>query len=356
MEKLGTRTSCSCKFAPVTPIGRIILAWLAAGSLWLRADPPAGYYSAAEGKRGAELRVALHAIIRNHHVIPYSSSSPNDTSDALRELDEDPANTNNVLCIYSGKSEAKSTFGISGGWNREHCWCNSYGLDGVEPAYSDLHTLRPEDSNVNSSRQNKLYDVSDTNSLGYKFPAHVEAPLASADSDSWEPPPNVRGDVARAVFYMAVRYTGDHTNEPALFPTDWTGQITSSTNLMGRLSTLLQWHRADPPDARERQRNDRVFTSYQHNRNPFIDHPEWVDPAFAAVLTLARRTGEGGVPPGEGLILSWPAVYTNAVLESAISLATNWTALTNAPRFTGTNWLLALPTNAPPAFYRLRLP
>ena len=162
------------------------LVLLAVGLL-AHADPPAGYYATAEGKRGAELRGALHAIIRNHHVIPYSSSSTNDTSDALKDLDEDPANTNNVLCIYSGKSEAKSTFGISGGWNREHCWCNSYGLDYVEPAYSDLHNLRPEDSNVNSSRNNKLYDVSDTNSPGYKFQAHVEAPR-------WRPRIRIHGN------------------------------------------------------------------------------------------------------------------------------------------------------------------
>jgi len=320
------------------------------------AEPPAGYYATAEGKRGAELRAALHAIIRNHHVIPYSGGTGTNATDALSALEEDPANPTNVLCIYSGKSEPKSAANQTSGWNKEHCWCNAYGLDYVEPAYSDLHNLRVEDWNVNSSRGNKLYDVSDTNSPGYKFPAHAEAPLVSTDSDSWEPPANVRGDVARAVFHMATRYTGDHTNEPALFPTDWTGQITSSTNLMGRLSTLLQWHRADPPDDRERQRNDRVFTSYQHNRNPFIDHPEWVEPAFAAVLTLARRTGEGGGTPGEGIILTWPAVFTNAVPETASHITTNWTAVTNAPRFTGTNWFLSLPATVPPAFYRLRLP
>ena len=83
----------------------------------------------------------------------------------------------------------------------------------------------------------------------YKFPAHVEASLPSTDSDSREPPDAVKGDVARPVFYMVVRSTGDHINEPALFPTDWTGQITSSTNLMGQLSTLVQWNRADPVDA-----------------------------------------------------------------------------------------------------------
>lgn len=319
--------------------------------LFALAEPPTNYYATAEGKRGADLRAALHAVIRNHHVIPYSSSSANDTSDALRDLDEDPANTTNVLCLYSGKSEPKASFAQTGGWNREHCWCNSYGLDGVEPAFSDLHNLRPEDSNVNSSRNNKLYDVSDTNSPGYRFPAHIEAPLASADSDSWEPPNAVKGDVARAVFYMAVRYTGDHTNEPALFPTDWTRQITSSTNLMGRLSTLLHWNRTDPPDDRERARNDRVFEHWQHNRNPFIDRPEFVELAFAAELRLSTLNSQPST-----LVLIWPAEFTNAVPENTATFPAAWIPVTNARSFTGSNWLLGLPANTAPAFYHLRLP
>ena len=86
----------------------------------------------------------MHAIVRNHHVIPYSSSAF-DTSDALRVLDEDPANSDNVVGIYSRESEPKVSFGITSGWNREHLWPNSYGLDDQEPAYSDLHNLRAED-------------------------------------------------------------------------------------------------------------------------------------------------------------------------------------------------------------------
>ena len=45
---------------------------------------------------------------------------------------------------------------------------------------------------------------------------------------------------------------------------------------IGRLPVLLAWHQADPPDAFERHRNDVIFTTWQHNRNPFVDHPEWV--------------------------------------------------------------------------------
>lgn len=145
----------------------------------------------------------MHVIIRGHTVIPYSSSGF-DTSDALKVLDEDPANTNNVRLIYAQRSEAKTNFPAV--WNREHLWPNSYGLDDRHPAYSDLHNLRAEDMSVNSSRNNLYYDLSDTNDASYRFPAHVEALQCSADFDSWEPPASVKGDIARAIFYMDVRY------------------------------------------------------------------------------------------------------------------------------------------------------
>jgi hypothetical protein len=80
--------------------------------LRLSAQAPPGYYDSAEGKVGVELRQALHNIIRNHHVIPYSSSTRTDTSDALKVLDEDAANTNNVILLYAQRSEPKSTFGL----------------------------------------------------------------------------------------------------------------------------------------------------------------------------------------------------------------------------------------------------
>jgi endonuclease I len=74
-------------------------------------------------------------------------------------LDQDPANPDNVLLLYSTSAASAASFGQ--GWNREHMWCNAYGLDEVEPAYSDLFNLRACDSNVNSSRGNKFYDFSD---------------------------------------------------------------------------------------------------------------------------------------------------------------------------------------------------
>ena len=208
--------------------------------------PPPHYYDSAQGKAGHDLFNALHSIISSHRVIPYSTSSF-DTSDALRVLDADPANTNYVLEIYSRADSPLSAFGANTGWNREHQWCNSYGLDGVEPAYSDLFNLRASDENVNSDRANKYYDWSDSNDPSFSDPANAEAPLCTTDSDSWQPPESVRGDIARALFYMATCYTGDQPNEPHLQLTDNVSLITSANAYMGRLSTLLEWNTEDPP-------------------------------------------------------------------------------------------------------------
>src|SRR4029434_10587822 len=130
----------------------------------------------------------------------------------------------------------------------------------------------PCDDDVNSQRSNLYFDNSSALDGGIISPGHPEAPLTSRDSNSWAPPPNEKGDIARAMFYMAVRYSAAQS---------WTTDLelvngTPSGPQMAALDMLLQWHAADPPDAAERARNDRIFTDYQHNRNPFIDHPEWV--------------------------------------------------------------------------------
>jgi len=254
---------------------------LTVGSACL-ADPPNNYYATATGKTGLAFRSALHNIIDDHRVIKYSSKNP-DTADALAKLDADPNNPNSVILIYSRRSEAISNFGTTSGWNREHLWCNSYGIDKRGPAYSDLHNLKPADASVNSARSNKIYDTSDTSDAKYQKPGHPEAKLTSEDSDSWEPPAVVRGEIARAAFYMDVRYSGDKTNENDLQLTNDLSAISSDTVFFGRLDTLLEWHIADPVDAAERTRNDLVYSDYQKNRNPFVDHPEWV------VATMATR-------------------------------------------------------------------
>ena len=226
-------------------------------------DPNVGnYYDGTAGLSGNALKSKLHTIIDDHTELSYSQ-----VWDALRHTDEDPSNSNNVIEIYTGRSISKyNNGGYVDQWNREHVWAKSHGDFGTSRgAGTDLHHLRPSDVSVNSSRSNLDFD----NGGSY----HHEATECRLDHDSFEPRDEVKGDVARMLFYMAVRYEGD-SGEVDL-------ELTQTVNngkapLHGKLSTLLQWHQQDPVSEWERNRNNIIYESYQGNRNPFIDYPQWV--------------------------------------------------------------------------------
>ncbi|MGY0024179.1 endonuclease I family protein [Streptomyces sp. YJ-C3] len=221
------------------------------------------YYQDALGKTGTALKSSLHTIISDQTKVSYDG-----VWNALKATDQDPANSNNVILLYSGVSRAKSlNGGASGDWNREHVWAKSHGDFGTATGPgTDLHHLRPEDVTVNSVRGNLDFDEGGsavTNGGGSKV-----------DSDSFEPRDAVKGDVARMILYMAVRYEGDDSFAD-LEPNESVDNG-SSPNI-GKLSVLKKWNDEDPPDAFEENRNEVIYTTYQHNRNPFIDHPEWVE-------------------------------------------------------------------------------
>ena len=221
------------------------------------------YYQDALGKTGTQLKSALHSIISVQTKISYSQ-----VWDALKNTDQDPANSSNVILLYTGRSEPKSdNGGAVGQWNREHVWAKSHGDFGTSTGPgTDIHHLRPEDVTVNSIRGNKDFDNGGTAVSG--------AAGNYTDSDSFEPRDAVKGDVARMILYMAVRYEGDDAFAD-LEPNDRVNN--GSAPNIGRLSVLKQWSQEDPPDSFEERRNDVIFDQYQHNRNPFIDHPEWVE-------------------------------------------------------------------------------
>jgi endonuclease I len=228
-------------------------------------DPPSydEYYTPADGKAGSALKSALHNIIDDHTTLSYS-----EVWGALRNTDEDPGNSDNVLLLYSGRSQSKFTNG--GGvddWNREHVWAKSHGDFGTaQGPGTDLHHLRPTDVTVNSTRGNLDFDNGGNE--------HNEAPGNYYDGDSWEPRDEVKGDVARMIFYMAVRYEGDSAEADLELNNDVNN---GSAPYHGKISVLLDWHEEDPVDSREIRRNNIIFEQYQGNRNPFIDHPEWAE-------------------------------------------------------------------------------
>ncbi|MFT5109749.1 MAG: endonuclease I [Pseudoalteromonas tetraodonis] len=301
---------------------------------------PEGYYNSAEGKSGEALRQALHEIIDGHTVLEYTN-----TDEAFALTDRDPNAPSKVILIYSRRSEPALC--CTGEWNREHVWPNSLGIDRQLPSYSDIHNLRPSDYQVNSERGHKYFDESDPDSPAYSAPSHPEAPLSTADLDSWEPPESIKGDIARAMFYMAVRYEGDG-GEPDLELTDDVSEITTNNSKMGRLTTLLVWHLIDPVSAEERFRNDAVFT-YQGNRNPFVDHPEWVNELWPSPLLIELETDMTNTSAS----LTWPTGIPRSVVEISEDMEA-WREIDETPQ--ESDGILSIDialTVHPRRFYRL---
>ena len=244
---------------------------------------PLGYYSQAEGKSGIDLKESIHQIIANHNVFPYTSSNT-DTWDILQLSDQDPLNNDNMILVYSERSQDKlyrdgsgnyTSFENGNGtqnnsWNREHVWPKSHGFPNQDDiAYTDVHNLKPADRSVNSSRGTKDYD--------YGGQQHSEATNCLFDSDSWEVPSSVKGDIARIIFYMVVRYDPGYDHLNNIFDLELVDYTTpGNTNpIFGKLSSLIQWHVSDPVDDFEKNRNEVIF-GFQGNRNPFVDHPSLV--------------------------------------------------------------------------------
>ncbi len=317
-------------------------ALLAGGLLFvaaaaLPAQPPAGYYDGVDTTTAAALRATLHEVIDDHTRFPYTSSST-DTWDILNLADEDPDNTGNIIDVYKNASYAKISGG-SGAYNREHTWPKSYGFpndnSGNYP-YTDCHMLFLSDAGYNSSRSNKPYrdchsgcaekptEANDGRGGGSgTYPGNSNWTEGSFTQGTWETWGGRKGDVARALLYMDVRYEGGihggtGAAEPDLVLTDNESLIdisntggNESVAYMGMLAVLLQWHADDPVDSREIWRNEVVY-SFQGNRNPFIDHPEWVACVFQAQCSSdasppAAPTGLSAAG-GDGIVdLAWNA-------------------------------------------------
>jgi endonuclease I len=206
------------------------------------------YYFSASGLTGNDLLLELRTIINTGMV----KISYGDARYILDESDRDPNNSNNLILIYLGTS-VSGVWDNGVTWNREHVWPQSWLGTNVNNSSknigSDLHNLKPANPSANTSRSNNAFS-DDLLILGN--PVRLD----------------VRGDIARILFYMVVMY-------------DILELINSAPYLykMAYLNTLIEWHEADPVDDFERNRNEVIY-SYQKNRNPFIDYPEFVDMIF----------------------------------------------------------------------------
>ncbi|MDD3052327.1 MAG: endonuclease [Candidatus Cloacimonetes bacterium] len=253
------------------------------------------YYEDVKGLTGQGLKTALHKLIRNHKVYPYFSDSIG-VGEMMMVLDEDPANTDNIILFYTGRSQLKEFTDLGNrfdyksefnsihenSWNREHIWPKSHGFPNMtDTAYTDIHHLRPADRSVNGDRGTRDFDWG-----GFR---HREAEDCFSDFDSWEPRDEIKGDIARMMFYMAVRYEGK--NSP--YDLELVDFTNTSGQVMGNLNTLLEWHKFDPVSTEEIKRNQKIFELYQRNRNPFIDFPEfakeiWGEPDTSPQINISE--------------------------------------------------------------------
>lgn len=257
----------------------LIFAVLASAMLF---SQPTGYYNDTEGKSGDELKAALNDIISGHTVYSYFFSK-----EIFKLSDADPDNPNNVIQVYTGFSHDNSDYGSSGlQLNREHVWSKSHGdFKDVLPMYSDVHNLKPSAAVVNQDKSNKDFDNGGV-------PDDVATECYYTDS-TWEARDAVKGDVARMIFYMSTRYEGQN-GEMDLEVVDHNN--TYPLPEYGKLSTLLQWNKQDPPDAFERHRNDVIY-SFQKNRNPFIDNPEFAEMIWGGMPASVILIGEVQMVP-----------------------------------------------------------
>lgn len=240
---------------------------------------------------GNNLKTQLFNLIKNHTKYDYDNLEiAMRTTDRNWEKSPDPNDQNPYMCLlYTVNNDTKAskwnTYHGSGGisdynsahWNKEHIWAKSNGFPSEgSDAYCDLHHLRASDTKNNGSRSSFAFN-NNSGSYVKDFNGDNSGKLASSNPKVYEPIDRDKGDVARALFYMATRYMASGQGSPTAL--SLTNGTDASGGKWGYLSTLLAWHTQDPPDAFEINRNELV-QSFQHNRNPYIDHPEWAQKVF----------------------------------------------------------------------------
>lgn len=251
---------------------------------------PTGYYVTAQGLSGYALKTELYNIIKDHNAQGYSAIWNFYDSSARDKYFE---NDNSILDMYSEKPNGSDSYnytavsdqcgnysGEGGCYNREHSFPKSWFGGTIEPMNSDVHHIYATDGYVNSKRSNfpfgEVASASFTSTNGSKLGSAASS--LNYSGTVFEPIDEFKGDFARAYFYMATRYEN-------VIGT-WQTKTTSSNVVLNGSSNqvfeswvvamLLDWHNSDPVSQMELDRNQAAF-EFQGNRNPYIDHPEFVE-------------------------------------------------------------------------------
>ena len=239
------------------------------------AQAPANYYNSANGLTGDQLKVALHNIIKNHTSISYAQiwnafwSTDNKGNGIVWDMYSDRPNGNPPYTFYLGQDQCGTYSGEGDCYNREHSWPQSWFNDQTTPR-TDLHHIFATDGYVNNRRSN--YPFGEVQSATWT--SRNGSKLGSSKTPGYsgtvfEPIDAYKGDFARAIMYMSVRYYGEDSG--------WgnSDMTTKSVIKPWAVNMLLRWNELDPVSQKEIDRNNAIYNDYQHNRNPFVDHPEY---------------------------------------------------------------------------------
>ncbi len=242
----------------------------------LFAQIPAGYYNGTSSLTGNALKSKLHTIIRGHTVRSYNQlwtdfqTTDKKANGKVWDMYSDVPGGSPAYEYTFGSGQC-GTYSAEGDcYNREHSFPKSWWGGGSDTMYTDLFHLVPTDGFVNSKRSNFPYgevgSATWTSTNGCKLGT---SNYPGYSGTVFEPIDEYKGDFARNYFYMATRYKNKISS--------WNSDMLAGADFSSwALNLLLDWNTQDPVSQKELDRNDHVY-GIQGNRNPFIDHPEWVN-------------------------------------------------------------------------------
>ena len=217
---------------------------------------------------GTQLKKQLRTLITKTHTTILSYG---DLRQKNPITDVDPDNSNNLILFYM-RTSVPSAWDGGSTWNREHVWPKSLSWFDTSGAGADIHHLRPTNPTANSTRNNFPYgEVSNREYHAKKVGSVVYGYL---NGGYFEPLDEVKGDAARIILYLLVRYAESDSY--------------SVTRVFQSMDVLLKWHTNDPVDDFERTRNEKSY-EIQGNRNPFIDYPEFANMIYSSSISLSNE-------------------------------------------------------------------
>jgi endonuclease I len=291
------------------------------------AQIPSGYYNTATGT-GYTLKTQLYNIIKGHTNNGYAGLY---TTYLTSDVDNFYENDGTILDMYSENPSGTDPYNYTTGttqrcgnysaegdcYNREHIIPQSV-FNEQSPMVADAHFITPTDGKVNGMRSNyphgTVASATYTSQNGSKLGS---SSVSGYSGTVFEPINAFKGDIARMYFYFATRYE----NTVAGYSYPMFNGSSSQVFTTAFLNILLAWHAQDPVSAREITRNNAIYAR-QGNRNPYIDHPEYVNQIW------------GGTSSSDNQAPTVPSSLTSTT-QTANSISLNWTASTDNVGVTG---------------------